>query len=149
MRFHFHRWELVRHTGVHSYVRCKRCGERRINKVAHALQPVDSGWLKTGEWTPRPTFPPPKPSDAASSARPKDLGLAEGSRIAFAPSSVEQPSGPVIGGLRLAGTGVQPLRPRPDVPLDQTTAPIHYEGDAKHDPDCPCGACVADLAESV
>jgi hypothetical protein len=29
--------------------------------------------------------------------------------------------------------------------LDETVAPINYEGGAKHDPDCPCEACVSYL----
>ena len=50
-------WSEVEHTGVHVYETCQ-CGRRRIRKVAHAHQPIDRGWLETGEWTPRPTkFP--------------------------------------------------------------------------------------------
>lgn len=29
-----------------------------------------------------------------------------------------------------------------DVPLDQTVAPIHYEGGTEHRDGCPCEACV-------
>ena len=45
-------------------------------------------------------------------------------------------------------TPVNPPAPSRLVPLDQTVAPIHYEGNAKHDPDCPCEACVPYLAGS-
>jgi len=35
------------------------------------------------------------------------------------------------------------------VPLDQTVAPIDYEGKAKHNPDCPCEACVPYLSAAA
>ena len=50
-------WQTVRDTGVHVYETCS-CGLRRVRRVCRAHQPIDRGWLETGEWTPLPTrFP--------------------------------------------------------------------------------------------
>lgn len=60
-------WSEVEHTGVHVYESCK-CGRRRIRRVCErGYQPIDLGWLATGEWTPRPTRFPTAPSGVVKS----------------------------------------------------------------------------------
>lgn len=56
-----HRWEVVKDTGVHLYLRCKRCGNREIRRVMFSgHRPIDENWLKTGKWsTPLDRFDPP------------------------------------------------------------------------------------------
>lgn len=54
-------WTVVSDTGVHLYERCA-CGRRRIRKVGWGHQPIDRGWLETGEWTQKPTRFPRAPS---------------------------------------------------------------------------------------
>lgn len=51
-----HRDDIVRDTYIHEYRRCRRCGGRQIRVVGRGSQPVDTHWLKTGEW--RKTRPP-------------------------------------------------------------------------------------------
>jgi hypothetical protein len=55
---------------------------------------------------------------------------------------------PQEGALSALRTPVNPPAPTRLVPLDQTVAPIDYEGAAKHNPGCPCEACVPYLAEN-
>jgi hypothetical protein len=47
-------WRCARDTGVHLYEVCA-CGRRRVRRVdPSGWQPVDRGWVQTGEWRPRP-----------------------------------------------------------------------------------------------
>ena len=49
MRFHFHRWETVRDTGVWIYQVCKKCGKRRIREGpwhGYGYQPCNTAWLE-------------------------------------------------------------------------------------------------------
>lgn len=55
----FHRWRIARDTGAFRYVDCERCDARRVYRVAAYGQPVDLGWLETGEWSPMNPPPPP------------------------------------------------------------------------------------------
>lgn len=48
----FH-WTVVRDTGVNVYLECP-CGRRKVRTRPWAYQPIDKGWLDTGEWTPVP-----------------------------------------------------------------------------------------------
>lgn len=48
---HLHRFRTVRDTGGHLYQQCQ-CGKRRVLEVGRIYQPVDRGWVETGEWTP-------------------------------------------------------------------------------------------------
>ncbi len=51
-------WTTVRDTGGNLYQVNERTGERRITRKAAGYQPVDHGWLNTGQRTPkRPTRP--------------------------------------------------------------------------------------------
>lgn len=73
---HLHFLRSVRTTRHHDYRVC-RCGKRKVvrlrgNPRAH---PFDRGWLETGEWTPSPTEPPPKPADARRSASPPSVAI--------------------------------------------------------------------------
>ena len=44
-------WRTVRDTGVHTYEECS-CGFRRVVRYEPSgFQPIDHGWLETGEWT--------------------------------------------------------------------------------------------------
>lgn len=55
----WHRWETVKDTGVWEYRQCRVCGKRAVQQRARGYQPVDRGWLATGQWTPH--GPPPRP----------------------------------------------------------------------------------------
>lgn len=47
----FHRWTVALSTGVHRYEACAKCATRRIIRtVAGGYQPVDRGWLETGQF---------------------------------------------------------------------------------------------------
>ena len=45
----FHRWKIVRDTGITVYSQCKMCGKRRVTQYG-GFQPIDRHWVKTGEW---------------------------------------------------------------------------------------------------
>ena len=47
-------WDKVRDTGINVYLQCA-CGKRKVRTRPRGHQPIDRGWLETGEWTPRPT----------------------------------------------------------------------------------------------
>lgn len=49
-------WSTVRDTGATIYEECP-CGRRRIRQAKDGFQPIDRGWLETGEWTKRPPVP--------------------------------------------------------------------------------------------
>lgn len=57
-RIGLHRCDVVRDTGCHEYRVCRHCGKREINTGSRGHQPIDRGWLETGEWT--KMVPPPK-----------------------------------------------------------------------------------------
>lgn len=51
-------WREVRNTGLNSYQANTVTGARRVVRlVSGGYQPVDGGWLRTGEWT-NPGPPP-------------------------------------------------------------------------------------------
>lgn len=48
-------WETVKDTGCHLYQVNTMTGARTIIGGSRGHQPIDRGWLETGEWTkPRP-----------------------------------------------------------------------------------------------
>lgn len=63
-RIGIHSGDVVRDTGCHRYRVCRQCGKREITGYCrYGAQPIDQGWLETGEWTviapPRPVLPLP------------------------------------------------------------------------------------------
>lgn len=49
----WHRWATVLDTGKTVYERCTYCGKRRVRQGEGGYQPIDRGWVLTGEWTER------------------------------------------------------------------------------------------------
>lgn len=56
----FHDWEEIKDTGVYLYLRCKRCGKRKVEFPLDPVgyQPIDQKWLETGEWSEPPLTVP-------------------------------------------------------------------------------------------
>ena len=58
---HFHKWEIVKNTGVTHYLACN-CGKRKIDTCVGMSncghQPIDEEWVETGKW--HVMGPPPK-----------------------------------------------------------------------------------------
>lgn len=50
-------WVTVRDTGANLYQVHRVTGARRVQPYTVGIQPIDWGWVKTGEWT--PTGEPP------------------------------------------------------------------------------------------
>ena len=53
----FHDWHTVMDTGTTAYMCCARCGKREATQFPGGHQPIDTGWIETGEWT-EPGKPP-------------------------------------------------------------------------------------------
>lgn len=136
MHIHWHKTKEYR--GCFAYLEC-RCGDRKAVRVAQGMMGPDNGWIETGEFTPPPTEPPPKPSDADRSARPMILpppafkapvvkvldldGNELNAELVFAlHQKLSREERRRFSEMVASGIPV-------DVPLDETTAPVHYEGD--------------------
>lgn len=54
-----HKYVLERDTGLHMYMRCRRCNGRKIMRTqASGYQPVDQHWLITGQFSNDVATPP-------------------------------------------------------------------------------------------
>ena len=42
----FHRWTLVRDTGITKYYSCKDCTARKVVQINNVYQPINENWLR-------------------------------------------------------------------------------------------------------
>lgn len=45
-------WKIIRDNGKTCYMQNSVTGERRVSQSPGGYQPIDKGWVKTGNWTP-------------------------------------------------------------------------------------------------
>lgn len=57
-RIGIHDYSTVRDCHSHEYLRCSRCGKRRVwIRSCGGYFPIDRHWIETGEWSPEPKVP--------------------------------------------------------------------------------------------
>lgn len=119
---HIHWHKVVEYRGQFAYMQC-RCGHRTVHRVGGGMEQADMGWVETGEFTmPKPAILPPLPEghltvlDLEGEELTPELVFTLHQRM----SREERRRFAEL----VAGGGVPA-----GVPLDQTTAPVHYEGD--------------------
>jgi len=71
MCWFWHKFDVIKDTGEHHYLRCSRCGAKKIRKMGFGYQPPDYDWLlpEFKDTISPPKMKPPKPPRGGTCAK--------------------------------------------------------------------------------